>query len=74
MQLTKDYNISNTVLLGSKGTNFSFKEFFKFTFRERGRGVEREGEKHQCVVASHTPPPPPLEAWPTNEACALTGD
>ena len=27
--------------------------FFKisFIFRERGREVEREGEKHQCVVA-----------------------
>ena len=26
-----------------------------FIFRERGREVEREGEKHQCVVASSTP-------------------
>ena len=25
-------------------------------FRERGREGEREGEKHQHVVASHTPP------------------
>ena len=25
-------------------------------FRERGREGEREGEKHKCVVASHTPP------------------
>ena len=25
-------------------------------FRERGREGEREGEKHQCVVASLTPP------------------
>ena len=25
-------------------------------FRERGREGEREGEKHQCVVASCTPP------------------
>ena len=35
----------------------SFKSFLKvfilFTFRERGREGEREGEKHQCVVASH---------------------
>ena len=29
---------------------------FKILFRERGREGEREGEKHQCVVASHTPP------------------
>ena len=25
-------------------------------FRQRGREGEREGEKHQCVVASHAPP------------------
>ena len=30
-----------------------FKIYF---FRKRGRKGEREGEKHQCVVASHTPP------------------
>ena len=24
-------------------------------FRQRGREGEREGEKHQCVVASHVP-------------------
>ena len=34
--------------------------FFKilFIFRKRGRERERkgEGEKHQCVVASHAPP------------------
>ena len=27
-----------------------------FIFRDRGREGEREGEKHQCVVASHVPP------------------
>ena len=27
-----------------------------FIFREREREGEREGEKHQCVVASCTPP------------------
>ena len=27
-----------------------------FIFRERGRKREREGEKHQCVVASHATP------------------
>ena len=30
-----------------------FKGFYLFIYRERGR--EREREKHQCVVASHTP-------------------
>ena len=34
---------------------FFKKRFYLFTFRERGRGGEREGEKHQCAVASHTP-------------------
>ena len=34
----------------------NFLEFYLFIFRERGREGEREGEKHQCVVASHTPP------------------
>ena len=27
-----------------------------FFFLERGREEEREEEKHECVVASHTPP------------------
>ena len=36
----------------------SFFFFFKilFIFRQRGMEGEREGEKHQCVVASHVPP------------------
>ena len=29
---------------------------FLFIFRERGREGEREGKKHQCVVASRGPP------------------
>ena len=34
-----------------------FKNFiYLFIFREKGREGEREGEKHQCVVASCTPP------------------
>ena len=28
---------------------------YLFTFRERGREGEREGEQHQRVVASHVP-------------------
>ena len=40
---------------------FFFLIFYLFIFRQRGRGGEREGEKHeeekhQCVVASHAPP------------------
>ena len=42
-------------------------------FRQRGREGDREGEKHQCVVASHTPPIGDL-TWPTTQACALTGN
>ena len=30
--------------------------FYLFIFRERGKEGEREGEKHQCVVASWAPP------------------
>ena len=33
----------------------SFKDFI-YLFLEKGREGEREGEKHQCVVASRTPP------------------
>ena len=52
---------------------FSELHFFKIIlfiyFLERGREGEREGEKHQCVVASHMLPT--LETWPTTQACAL---
>ena len=30
--------------------------FIYLFFREKGREGEREGEKHQCMVASHMPP------------------
>ena len=42
----------------SKDNTYSIGLFFKlfFIFRESGREGERVGEKHQCVVASHTPP------------------
>ena len=33
-----------------------FFQRFNFFFRERERVGKREGEKHQCVVASHAPP------------------
>ena len=32
------------------------KRFYLFTFRERGREGKGEGQKHQCVVASHATP------------------
>ena len=38
-----------------KGYDF-FLGFYLFIFRERGMEGEREGEKHQYVVASHASP------------------
>ena len=35
---------------------FIFLRFYLFIFRETGKEREREGKKHQCVVASHAPP------------------
>ena len=42
-----------------------FLRFYLFIFRERRGEGEREGEKHQCVVASHmsVPSPPALGTW-----------
>ena len=36
--------------------HFDFLRLYLFTFLERGREGEREGEKHQCVVASCASP------------------
>ena len=44
---------------------FFFLRFYLFIFREG----EREGDKHQCVVASCEPP---LETCPATQTCALT--
>ena len=54
---------------------FSFFLFFKdciYLLLERGREREREGEKHQCVVASWASPTG--ETRPATQACALTGN
>ena len=32
-----------------------FLRFYLFIFREKGKEGERQGEKHQCVVASRVP-------------------
>ena len=42
--------------LNAKGQWIFFKRFYLFIFRERGREVEGEGEKHQCAVATHAAP------------------
>ena len=49
---------------------FSFfkKDFIHFIFRQRGREGEKEGEKHQCVVASRTPPTGDLACNPDWES------
>ena len=48
---------------------FSFLRFYLFIFRDGG---EKEGEKHQCVVASLAPSTGD-PTWPTTQARALTG-
>ena len=51
---------------------YLFKDLFIYLFLDRvGRKGEKEGEKHQCVVASHAPL---LGTWPETQACALTGN
>ena len=50
-----------------------FTRFSLFIFRQRGREGEREGEKHQCVVVSCTPPTGNLTRHAT-QAHALTGN
>ena len=50
---------------------FSFLKNYLFTFRQRGRVGEREGEKHQCVVASYMPL---MGTWSETQARALTGN
>ena len=57
----------------TSGTYFELHFFLRFTyFLERGREREKEGEKHQCVVASCTPPTGDLAGnpgmWPDCES------
>ena len=37
-------------------SNFFKNIYFIYFFFERRKGGRKEGEKHQCVVASHMPP------------------
>ena len=62
-----DWTVSYILGLSRLIKSFFFK--IVFIFRQRGREGEREGKKHQCVVASGTPPTGDLA--PT-QACALT--
>ena len=45
-------------------------KYFIYLFLERGRDGDREGEEHQCVVASRAP----QGTWPATQACALMGN
>ena len=49
-----------------------FFRFYLCIFRMREREGEREGEKHQYVVASHMHPS--LGTWPATQAFSLTGN
>ena len=53
---------------------FFFKDFI-YLFLEKGREGEREGEKHQCVIASHVfpfgdlaPKPGMCPDWESNQS------
>ena len=47
---------NHSSLHSDKGRHINFIHFIHlFIFREKGREREREGEKHQCVVAFHAP-------------------
>ena len=50
-----------------------FKNILFLYFRQRRSEGESEGEKHQCVVASHAPPTGDL-TWPATQAYPLTGN
>ena len=48
----------------NRGTFIFFKKDFIHLFLDRGEGREEEGERHQCVVASHVPLPGDLGCNP----------
>ena len=62
-----------TIPAHNVNVEFIFLKYFICLFLERGEGKEREGEKHQCVVASHAPPTGGL-TWLATQVCALTGN
>ena len=52
MEVPVNGDLGETML---KISNFT-PSFIYFVFRQRGREGEREGKKHQCVIASCAPP------------------
>ena len=53
MQYNKTENWLKKLYLDFQNQIFFFFKIL-FIFRQRGKEREREGEKHQCVVASHS--------------------
>ena len=51
LNMTKNHWIKMLIF----NSSYFFKDFI-YLFLERGKEGEREGEKHQCVVASHVSP------------------
>ena len=62
-------NCNRTTILKKK-ENYFLKDYI-YLFLDKGEGREKEGEEHQCVVASHVPL---LGTWPASQAYALTGN
>ena len=63
--------------LNMKAYKHIFKRFYLFSFRERGREGEREGQKHLiCERDIHQLPlaRPQLGTKTATQACALTGN
>ena len=52
------------VLLSKFHSLYLFFKDFIYLFLDRGREGDREGEKHQCVVAFHAPPTGDLACKP----------
>ena len=50
------YFFSNISLLVCRNATDFLNGFYLSIFREKGREGEREGDEHQCVVASHVTP------------------
>ena len=53
-RISGHYNFKYNFLF-FKSVSLFFILFYLFIFREKAKEGEREGEKHQCAVASHVP-------------------
>ena len=49
---------------GVAGAYYYFLKYVIYLLLERGEGREKEGEKHQCVVASCMPPTGDMALYP----------